>query len=278
MAPMTSTVDWHELKTVRGPLRYLERDGEGPTVVLVHANSSSPRLFERTLGMLGACRVLAPALPGHGEAGAPPPDVSSAWFERRCGIDKLRDDLLDLVRRVGGTSPLVYGHGLGGHVVIQALSAGLEARGVMLGAAPPLHSPEALVRAFGQRSAELLSMPDASLADAMAWVGGICSDRVIGELIARELAATPGAARAALLASADAFRSETDTVANTLTPVGLVTGRDDPMTSLGYLQRLDVPTLWRGAVQVVERCGHFLPLERPRALGELLLEFLADCS
>ena len=60
--------------------------------------------------------------------------------------------------------------------------------------------------------------------------------------------------------------------------MALVTARDDSMTSLGYLQTVEAPTLWRGEVQVIERCGHYLPLERPRALAALLTAFIGDVS
>lgn len=61
-----------------------------------------------------------------------------------------------------------------------------------------------------------------------------------------------------------------------LSLAGLSSPRRRQLVSLPYLQRLTVPTLWRGSVQVIPGAGHALHQEAPGAFAALLGHFVAD--
>jgi pimeloyl-ACP methyl ester carboxylesterase len=52
-----------------------------------------------------------------------------------------------------------------------------------------------------------------------------------------------------------------------------VQGAEEQIVDLGWLQRLAAPTLWRGAVQVVDGAGHSTQWEKPEAFNALLDAF-----
>jgi len=53
---------------------------------------------------------------------------------------------------------------------------------------------------------------------------------------------------------------------------------DHSAYSLGYLQQLSIPSLWRGRVQLIPGAGHAAHQEATATFTELLDQFLADLS
>lgn len=89
---------------------------------------------------------------------------------------------------------------------------------------------------------------------------------------------TDGAARAGLAASiADGrFADQADIAATLGRPLAVLQGDGEQLISLGYLQRLAIPTLWRGAVQIVPAAGHAPHQEAPEEFASLLEQFITD--
>ena len=58
-------------------------------------------------------------------------------------------------------------------------------------------------------------------------------------------------------------------------PLAVLHGAREQLVSLDYLRTLTMPTLWRGAVQVVDGAGHALHEEAPGAFAGLLTDFVA---
>ena len=59
-------------------------------------------------------------------------------------------------------------------------------------------------------------------------------------------------------------------------PLAVLHGRDEQLVSLEYLRGLDIPTLWRGEVQLVDGAGHAPQEEAPEAFADLLAAFVDD--
>jgi pimeloyl-ACP methyl ester carboxylesterase len=59
-------------------------------------------------------------------------------------------------------------------------------------------------------------------------------------------------------------------------PVAVIHGSKDKLANLAYIQELELPTLWHGAVQVIEGAGHSPHWEAPDAFGELLGAFASE--
>jgi pimeloyl-ACP methyl ester carboxylesterase len=53
-------------------------------------------------------------------------------------------------------------------------------------------------------------------------------------------------------------------------------GEKEQLISLDYLTKLSIPSLWRGAVQIVPGTGHAPHLEAPEEFTRLLEQFIAD--
>ncbi|MFJ9704387.1 alpha/beta fold hydrolase [Streptomyces sp. NPDC101234] len=92
-----------------------------------------------------------------------------------------------------------------------------------------------------------------------------------------DILATDGTARSDLGAGlAGPNADEVEIVRGLDKPLAILQGADEQLVNPGYLQKLQAPTLWRGAVQTVQGAGHALQEETPDELTALLDHFIAE--
>lgn len=253
----------------------VESPGAGRAILLVHGNSSSSRIWQNQLqGPLGEkYRVIAIDLPGHG-ASSPPPepeqDYTGDGYARAIAATVRELDLKDVV---------VVGWSLGGHAVVNAAAAMPGAAGLMIFGTPPVsHAPDGF-SGFKGLSATTFT-PEPSAAQIDEWFGTCFAPGYapIPAFFVEDFRTTDGNARGYLGAAAQAgrFADEVEIVRNLKIPLAIVHGSEEQIVDLGYLQRLPAPTLWRGAVQVVEGAGHATQWEKPEAFSRLLDEFASS--
>ncbi len=250
----------------------VESAGTGRPILLIHGNSSSSRIWQKQLqGPLGAkFRLIAIDLPGHG-ASSPPPDPENDYSGTGYG---------SLIAAVAGALDLnnviVVGWSLGGHAVLNAAALLPMAAGLMIFGTPPVGSGPAGFAGFKNLSptAFTAAPTEAEIEEWMhtAFAPGYVP---IPDFVREDFRRTDGNARACLgaVAQRGGFADETEIVRNLKIPLAIVQGREEQIVDLAYLQRLAAPTLWRGAVQVVDGAGHSTQWEKAEAFGALLDAF-----
>ena len=105
----------HRLAVGDVELAYFEwhGEGDGPTVLMVHATGFHARCWDGVIRALGGRRILALDMRGHGRSEKKPP-----YDWRQFGIDLAAfADALELDGAVG------VGHSMGGHCLVQAAAA-----------------------------------------------------------------------------------------------------------------------------------------------------------
>ncbi len=121
---------------------------------------------------------------------------------------------------------------------------------------------------------------DVSADQARAYAASFTTARSAQSLdgFVADILRTDGQARAALFASIGAgrFADEIAIVTTLRQPLAILHGAGEQLVSLAYLQQLAIPTLWRGAVQLIPDAGHAPQEETPAAFAALLDAFLAD--
>jgi len=108
----------------------LRKGAKKGTIILLHGNSSSSKVFEPVFNSDIAYTLLAIDLPGHGES------------ERaeNYGYPQIREKLLDQVLKV--EEPLILvGNSLGGHLAIEILNNITNSKGILIFGTPPLKRP-----------------------------------------------------------------------------------------------------------------------------------------
>lgn len=90
---------------------------------------------------------------------------------------------------------------------------------------------------------------------------------------------TDGDARAGIVASLqrpDGYQDEVDIVANLTIPLAIFHGEREQLINGSYISQLEMPTLWRGAVQIISGAGHAPHWEQPEQFNALLEAFIED--
>ena len=249
-----------------------ESAGRGRPILLIHGNSSSSRIWQKQLqGPLGAkYRVIAIDLPGHG-ASSPPPhpekDYSGHGYAAAIAAAARALDL---------TNAIVVGWSLGGHAVLNAAASLPAAAGLMIFGTPPVGQGPAGFAGFKNLSpTAFTAAPTEAEIDEWMHTAFAPGYKPIPGFVRDDFRRTDGNARACLgaVAQSGGLADETEIVRNLKIPLAIVQGAEEQIVDLGWLQRLAAPTLWRGAVQVVDGAGHSTQWEKPEAFNALLDAF-----
>jgi pimeloyl-ACP methyl ester carboxylesterase len=292
---LRETVGWREamgglMKTVKidapnGGIAVRESGGRGPAVVLVHGNSSSSRAFSRQLdGPLGArLRLVAIDLPGHGASddAKDPSAYSISGYARavRHVVDALD---LDDARFVGWS--------LGGHVTLEMAPDLPRARGFMIFGTPPVPSGASPVPPREPPREPFLRNPAMKFTfqekldknEAAAYVAAFFKPGFgdVPSFFLEDALRTDGRARSGLRTSVERgdFRDEVTIVGDLTIPLAVVHGGDEQLVSGQYFGSVAMPSLWRGAIQMIPSAGHAPQWETPKAFDALIEAFVGDTA
>ncbi len=226
-------------------------------VLLVHGAGGSHLDWPATLRRLPGRRVIAPDLPGHGRS-APP------W---RDSIGAYAGDMVGLLDCLGLGRCILAGHSMGGAIALSMARmrpqcvAGL----ILIGCGARLPVPAAILDGLVAESQRALAEFDARLeaSDPMP-----SSFPAVPDLAAID----PAVLRADLLACGrfDA----TGWLGGLSMPALVVVGRGDRVTPVALGEDL-AGRMGAATLVVVEGGGHFVPLEQPGRVGEVVRGWLA---
>jgi pimeloyl-ACP methyl ester carboxylesterase len=272
---MTKTTLYH---TPSGALAVHQSAGGGPPIVLLHSNSSSARAFSRQLeGSLGRRRrVVAIDLLGHGRS----ENASDAAAYLLPGHALA---LVAIAGNFGLDQALFVGWSLGGHILLEAVKDLPRARGFAIFGAPPLAFPAAMAEAFLPNPAMAAGFSaDVTRAQAEAYVASFFAPGFadIPAFFVEDALRADGRARAQIVASMapGVSRDEIHVVADLKQPLAVLHGAKERLVNGAYFAKLTMPTLWRGAVQMIDAAGHAPQWETPVAFDALIESFAADCG
>jgi pimeloyl-ACP methyl ester carboxylesterase len=255
-------------------IAHRQSTGTGRPVVLVHGNSSSSRTWQPLLdGPFGQrFRCLAPDLPGHGGSQVPDGGYSIATFTAA---------VTGFAEVLAVEDAVFVGWSLGGHIVVEAEPHLPEAAGFAIFGTPPLPSPAAVPSAFLPNPAMGVGFTgEVGEEDAAAYAASFVAPGsplplhgFIADILATDPASREGIGAAI---GSGSIADEAAIVAAMRRPLAVLHGREEQLVSLDYLRGLDIPTLWRGEVQVVDGAGHAPHEEAPEAFAALLMAFVDD--
>ena len=254
----------------------VEVDGEGDVVVCVHGLGGTSNTWTPLLPSLTRFQVIRVDMPGSGRSHKAYALAESAPQQGRLSIATLVDAVLRACGALGIERAHFAGHSLG-TIVCQHLAAREPRRVKSLSLFGALAAPAEAVRTALRARAELArSQGMYPIAEAIVKNALSNSTRetlpvavafVRESLLAQDAegyARTCEALAAAEAAPAEAIRC----------PVLLVSGDEDVVAPVQGARSL-ASRLAEARVEVLPRCGHWMPVERPAECQRLLREFLA---
>lgn len=261
-----------EKVTVEGFTMAYEEQGQGEAVVLLHGFCGSSAYWEKIGPMLAdEYRVIMPDLRGHGSTDAP----MGAYT-----IERMADDVVALMDRLGVSKFTLLGHSMGGYVTLslaQRYAERLKGFGLIHSTAYP----------DGEEAKE-------KRLQAVATIGnkGITPfvDGLVPGLFAPELRETlteevnrakeigyktppQGASGAALAMRERADRR--DVLSSTVLPVLLVAGENDAVIPIERTFTTEGPSVTKA---VIKGAGHMSMYEAPEQLAAVIRDYLSGVS
>ena len=252
--------------------------GDGPAALLVHGNSASGRTFQPQLdGPLGQkFRLVALDLPGHGQS-SPATDPKATY--NMPGYAKI---ILEVAQQLNLTNAVLVGWSLGGHAVLETAPHLPQAAGFVIYGTPPIGIPPAMGEAF-QANPSMASIfnPEIGEEELQAW-GAAClkPGSAVAPEFFEDVRRTDKNARAFLGGSLGEvnYTDEIEIVRQLKAPIAILHGEDEQLVNEGYISQLNIPTLWRGAVQIVKGSGHTIHQEQSDSFNALLEAFLLETA
>jgi pimeloyl-ACP methyl ester carboxylesterase len=261
-----------------GAIAVHESVGQGPPVVLIHSNSSSSRAFSRQLdGPLGQCfRLIAVDLPGHGASDdARDPSAYSLPGHARA--------ILAALDALGIDEAHFVGWSLGGHIALEMAPDLRDPRGFVIFGTPPLTSGEAMSEAFLPNPAMTVTFQESvDSIQASAYVAAFFRSGYVDipSFFLDDVLRTDGRARSNLGASIGpgGARDERAVVRDLKVPLAVLHGAEEQLVNGQYFSSMPMPTLWRGAVQIIPGAGHTPQWEAPEVFDALVEAFVEETA
>jgi len=248
-----------------------DESGSGRPLLLVHGYPLSRQMWQPQVAALGdAARVIAPDLRGHGESGAP--DAPHT-------VDRLADDLAELLDGLGVTQPVVVGGlSMGGYVALAfyrrhtARVAGLILAATRAGAdseAGKANRDKAIALA---REKGVDAIADSMLPKMLA-PAAYESRPALVQQVRQIMASTPLNGVVGDLSAMRHRPDSTELLGGILQPVLVIHGQDDqlipPTEAEAAFARLP-----HGRLALIPGAGHLLNLEQPEAFDAEVRTFL----
>jgi pimeloyl-ACP methyl ester carboxylesterase len=260
-----------------GSLHYLDSEGPGPSIVLLHGNSSSADAFAAQFAAFGTrYRLLALDLPGHGQSDpAPAEHYSFAGYA---------DVLVEFIERAGLHDYLIFGHSLGGHAALEALPRLPGIRGLGLIGAVPFNAATAGQVFRPEPTGGLVFQADLDDAEvtrlAHAFVNPARVDQAQLDTLARYIRSTDPQVRGALGISlgSGAFADEIALLAASGIPTLLLQGREDAFIDANACTAAEAFAPADVTVALFDACGHCPHVEDPARFNDLMDTFISQTS
>ena len=256
---------------------YKSKGAEKPAALLIHGNSCSSRSYQRQLeSALGEkFRLVAMDLPGHGQSSpaSDPTTYSMPGYAKVVG---------EVAQQLDLTEAVFVGWSLGGHIALEAIAQLPKAAGWLIFGAPPLAFPPAMAEAFLPNPAMGAAFkPDLTEDEAAGFAAAMFKPGTpVPDFFLEDIRRTDGQARARLAASIQpgGYADEIAIVANLSAPLAILHGEHEQLVNGAYISALKMPTLWRGAVQIIREAGHAPHWEQPDQFNALLEAFLLETA
>ena len=251
-----------------------ESEGKGQVAVLIHGNSLSSKSFYNQLeGPVGNnFRLIAIDLPGHGES-LPSADPKNTYCVP--GYARVICGLLDQLKI---SNPVLVGHSLGGHVALELSKMVSNVKGILIFGTPPIGKPPALQQAFIDNPNSSLLFKKRLNEEQIKLIASILIKEggEIPQFILDDIKNTDPKARSLMTSSiaANIFHDEIDIVSSLDIPLAIIHGAHDLSVNQNYINKLQMPTLWKGKIQTIKNAGHTPQYETPEQFNKLLEQFL----
>ncbi len=246
---------------------------DGTPVIFIHGNSLSSKVFDKQLNndLFKNYRLISFDLQGHGNS------EKSKNPETQYCIQAYIETLLGVIKQLDLKNPIIVGHSLGGHIAINALNKITDIKALAIFGTPPFKLPPEMDKAYFPRPEMSLAFkPDLSNDEALALASVYCNNSKIAEMLTSEILKTDPLNREYLGKSMviENFTDEVKILENFDKPIAIFHADNDVLVNPDYFNDLNIPTLWKNEIQIINNSGHSPQYENEILFNDILLDFL----
>jgi len=247
------------------------------SILFIHGNSCSKAVFSKQLNssLAKQYRLIAFDLPGHGDSENAKNPQTDYTISAYAGL------VCELVEKLKLKSIVVVGWSLGGHIAIEAIAQGLDAKAIVLSGTPPVGPGfEHMAEAFHMENMGNTSKADFDESEVNEFANAIFGGaEFVTDALRQAVARTDGISRQIMLeasADPDSGSDQKEFVEQWTNPIAVLQGADDVFVQSSYLEGLNWENLWRGKVQFFENTGHAPFWQNADKFNELLGSFATE--
>lgn len=267
-------VDNKMIETSEGVLTYIDTEGTGFPVVLVHGNSCSSKVFFKQIEVFkDRYRLIAVDLPGHGNSDRPKNPASAYTIP---GYAKILDEV---TLALGLDAFAVIGFSLGGNIALQWTEITDRILGVMMISSAPMKYSKEVLHAYPPYEGGYGDYPFPLTEPQARQYSSVCGFNVDDPAVyfmVEDAMKTDPSARATMVASVFAGKGtdETQIVSSLRIPLAVIAGKNDFVLGLDYIAKLPYRNLWKGRIHFLENAMHALPVHQAEELHPLIENFI----
>lgn len=250
--------------TVNGKeVTYYESRDNGKAVVLVHGISSCSSIFIRQLidSVLSyQFRFIAPDLIGYGKS------EQSNNPEQDYSIQGQSKFLLDFCNTLQIKDAVFIGHDIGGNIILESFKNHNNPKGLVLLGSVPFSKPFTKKVFKDENVYELISKHgiDSSEVHQTASLF-VQEDTKYPDFIPEIIRKADSRTRELFFNSViqENYKDQIEQLKSIAVPIAAYIGESDQMISKDYLEKIEIPTLWKERIQEIKDAGHMFFYESP---------------
>lgn len=259
----------YDVVTSHGRIAVRDTGSDGPSVLLLHGNSSTGAIFRNQLSAFGErYRLLAPDLPGHGAS------ADATDPERSYSIPGYAEAMLEVLERLELGKAVVFGWSLGGHVGIDMIPRYPGLQALMITGTPPASLGD-MAQAFKPLLMNLAGKENFTAEDVQTYAEAT-SGKPYEPFLHEAVARTDGRARKMMLehVASGKLADQARIVASATISLAVVNGAEEPFVETGFVARQRYGRLWEGTCHLIAGSGHAPFWDAPAQFNGIFARFL----
>lgn len=259
-------------------LHYQATENKAKQIIFIHGNSQSLQLWDEVIDdkeLKEAYQLITADLPGHGKS------FISEQPDKDYTISGMAAQLNEFITSLNPPDFIIIANSMGTNLVGEIALSLKNCRGIFFTGASI---------AGGNLTAANILMPNPNLAPLFsAYTSDEALNKMLDDGLYNPSAAAKQKCKDMYKATDPAFRDHwvdsvsrkewTDEIKNLnqlAVPVAVVYGANDHFAVKDYLKGC-ITNEWKNEIIMIPRAGHFLQMDQPKALSNLIKEFVEDC-